>query len=227
MHLDPDRRGEPSALDNGFFKSHAINNGFKTLRDHGTFIVGISLGNGYFTEASLKRITQFIRDSGCGGMFMVTDGPAKHNFSALNYSERSSIRSAAQQGMKLRSLCIQSGARSNELVDWSLVYGHPEFKESLIELTALFKDNDEFGREVLQSAETYIASRSDHAVSNEQCLEASNYLLEELSFLLSAKKIFNLESVSYLYHRSWPIFERLVNGEFDSKRRDLGFFCLE
>ena len=56
---------------------------------------------------------------------------------------------------------------------------------------------------------------------------ARQYLLEELAFLLAVKQMFNESAFSYLYHRPWPIFERLVNGDYSRKLEErIGFLEL-
>lgn len=198
----------------------------RTLKEKGTFIVGISPGNNYFNEGTVSKIINFIRENGCHPLFMVTDGPSFHNFRALNYSIESAKRNARRQGLKLKGLCIQCGALPKEILDWDEVYKNADFKESLRDLTELFQDSESFRYDVLEATSLFLKSRIKGVISEDQKKTASNYLLEELSFLLSANQILGIESTSYLYHREWPVFEKLVNGEYDQIQRELGFFSI-
>ncbi len=57
---------------------------------------------------------------------------------------------------------------------------------------------------------------------------AVHYLLSEFAFLELAPEFLNCESVTYIYHRNWPVYEKYVAGVFDgTKRPYLNFLLIE
>ena len=50
--------------------------------------------------------------------------------------------------------------------------------------------------------------------------EGVYYLLKELAFIISSKEMFRTESVAVIYHRSWPVYEKFVNGDYDGKPKE-------
>lgn len=52
------------------------------------------------------------------------------------------------------------------------------------------------------------------------------FLICELAFLVSAKEIFG-NDITYIYHRSWPIFTDLISGKFDGTKREIEFEIVE
>ena len=54
------------------------------------------------------------------------------------------------------------------------------------------------------------------------------YLLKELAFIISSKEIFRTDSVAVIYHRSWPVYEKFVNGDYDGEpKKGLGLAILK
>ena len=66
------------------------------------------------------------------------------------------------------------------------------------------------------------------AVTEEQHANADQYLLEELAFLISSRELLGCENLTYVYHKAWPIFERLMAGDYDPDLADrMGFLEVE
>ena len=50
--------------------------------------------------------------------------------------------------------------------------------------------------------------------------EGVYYLLKELAFILASKEIFSTDKVTVIYHRSWSVYEKYVNGEYDGQLKE-------
>jgi len=54
------------------------------------------------------------------------------------------------------------------------------------------------------------------------------YQIKELAFVIASPKIFKAKKVTYIYHRNWEVYEKLIEGFYDGKtREDLGFNLLQ
>ena len=45
------------------------------------------------------------------------------------------------------------------------------------------------------------------------------YLLKELAFIISSKEMFGTNEITVIYHHSWPVYEKFVNGEYDGEAK--------
>ena len=84
------------------------------------------------------------------------------------------------------------------------------------------KDCNETTREVLNG-------KTKENIDFEKAVKIGvKYLLEELAFVLASPLIFDVSKTAYIYHHRWPIYENLVNGEYDKKvRNDVGFLLVK
>lgn len=53
-------------------------------------------------------------------------------------------------------------------------------------------------------------------------------MLKELAFIISSKEIFRTDNVAVIYHRSWPVYEKFVNGDYDGEpKKGLGLAIIK
>ena len=62
-------------------------------------------------------------------------------------------------------------------------------------------------------------SLDDELEEDESVQEGVFYLLKELAFIISSKEIFGTNKIAVIYHRSWPVYEKFVNGEYDGEAK--------
>ena len=43
--------------------------------------------------------------------------------------------------------------------------------------------------------------------------------MKELAFIISSKEMFGTNKIAVIYHRSWPVYEKFVNGEYDGEAK--------
>jgi tRNA-dependent cyclodipeptide synthase len=56
--------------------------------------------------------------------------------------------------------------------------------------------------------------------NDERVQEGVYYLLKELAFIISSKELFKTDNVAVIYHRTWPVYEKFVNGDYDGQPKE-------
>jgi hypothetical protein len=52
--------------------------------------------------------------------------------------------------------------------------------------------------------------------------------LKELAFIIASKEIFRTDQVAVIYYRSWPVYEKFVNGDYDGEpKKGLGLAIIK
>lgn len=198
----------------------AIEAGLRNFSNGGDLIIGMSLENSYFSRDTVARLIRYLGTLEVDVFIAVMDQPSKHNYRALGYSEKIIDQKIRKKGANLR-LKIKSALKGLDkfsehfqIMDWSYVYEQEEYLHAKSLLEEIQMENKTFREDLASCAETYLRPKSKQDLSEGSLREAEKYLLEELAFLVASSKIFNRESLSYLYHRPWPIFEKLTTGEY-------------
>ena len=75
----------------------------------------------------------------------------------------------------------------------------------------------------------FLLETSDSELEGDENIqEGVYYLLKELAFIISSKEIFRTDSVAVIYHRSWPVYEKFVNGDYDGEpKKGLGLAIIK
>lgn len=55
---------------------------------------------------------------------------------------------------------------------------------------------------------------------DESVQEGVYYLLKELAFIIAGKDMFRTNQIAVIYHRSWPVYEKFVNGDYDGEAKE-------
>ena len=115
------------------------------------------------------------------------------------------------------------------ILEWEFIHQSPYYADALLSIRTLYERDPSFKNDLHQAVDQYISKLlpADRDLTSAIKI-AKEYIIEELSFLLAAQKILGQEKLCYLYHKEWPIFERLVSGEYGPMTDDeLGFIQLE
>lgn len=199
----------------------------------GMCILPASIGNSYFTTGRFSRLLELLGEASVPALFMSTSdwdgcGPAHHNFAALNVADKSLQASARDMHRRFRQAVDEAPAISGlSSVYWRGAYGVESYLVERRSLETLVTANRDFESEVLAAAKAPLESIVRHRslplteFSDDQMWRATNYLLDELALLLSLPREMTRDVPSLatkellvLYHRPWPIFERLLEGQF-------------
>ena len=186
-------------------------------------LIGVSIGNPFFSQDNLERIITYAAGISEGGYLFIADISARHTFEALGYDSQSAKRKARLRGNALRNRCEELFRAKEEFrsrfsfVEWSAAISHPAYQEELRRLAVLYSFDDRFRAAAEESTESVIAKRE--SINRQQSVAIGvRFLLEELAFLLASPKIYGADRMTYLYHRPWPIFTALLNGGFDGRK---------
>jgi hypothetical protein len=66
----------------------------------------------------------------------------------------------------------------------------------------------------------FIESSDLELENDERVQEGVYYLLKELAFIISSKELFKTDNVAVIYHRTWPVYEKFVNGDYDGQPKE-------
>lgn len=214
----------------------AFQNGYDVLKNKGIAIVGLSVGNSYFTQGTIDELLEETTNRFSQTIIMITDKLALHTYKAVGYNHEKAEKKARLDGNALRNRVersienvIKEEAQQNiELVDWEEVQKTKSYQQEYENILHLYENNQEFKNVVRDNTKKVLNRKLKPGVKMEQAIdEAKNYLLKELAFLLATPDIYNQRQVADIYHKNWPVFEKLINGEYNGvQRRDLGFIII-
>lgn len=154
---------------------------------------------------------------------MIPDHPAQYTYRARweKHPERKSRLQWNAIRNRIKNI-IWNEDQEKLTLNWKEnINKHPAYKKSVKEILALYRGNEDF-REAISSATREVLSWANREVTDNQIEVWVKFLLCELAFLAVAKEILDSD-VTYIYHRSWPIFSDFIAWKFDGKVRDIDF----
>jgi cyclo(L-tyrosyl-L-tyrosyl) synthase len=209
--------------------------GYGVLKNMGTAIVGISLGNSYFKKETLEELLTDCTKQFSRIIIMIPDTPAIHNYKALGYSDIEAERKARLKGnaMTNRTKEILSSIQETytgeiSIANWnSAVTKSSEYTDEYMHLNQLYQQNKKFRADVRTTTKNVIETKLKPGSDIEKSIdEGVKYLLSELTFVSTCPKVYNT-SVAYVYHNPWKVYENYVNGVYDEKKNNLGLVIMK
>lgn len=195
-------------------------------------IIGMSPGNGYFKEPVIKELLQKVIERYGKTAILIADVPAVSTYMALGYPENRARRDKAiPQGNALKNkvskLESELGLQGKiKIVDWANeIENDTIYQDYYQKIKTLSEENENF-RVAVNDATRKVLEYSEKKIENILTAVdiASHYLLAELAFMEFAPTFFEVPSVTYIYHKDWPVYESYIKGEFDGAvRSSLGF----
>ena len=158
---------------------------------------------------------------------MAPDEPANHTYLALGYEEK-----IAKKKARLNANLLQNRAKrgveiltkeKNKSRFHVVEYGeeiipNKIFQKMLIKIIELYRKDKHFYGDARVMTKEVIYDKLEESINMERAVdEGVNYLLKELAFVLASPEIYNTPHVTYIYHRNWVIFQKLIAGEYDGK----------
>lgn len=210
-------------VDGGIFKL-ILTNFIMGKDEYG--LIWMSAGNSYFKEDIVLKLLRFASKHFPNVLILSPDEPAEHTFLALDYEHKVAKRKA-----KLNANLLQNRAKRAveiltaegiktpfNLIEWKNIIPNKKYQEMLKEINLLYQKNKHFQKDARDVTKNVIGNKLKKDLDNEKAIdEAVNYLLKELAFVLVSPIIYNASQVTYIYHHEWPIYQRLIAGEYDSK----------
>jgi tRNA-dependent cyclodipeptide synthase len=214
-------------------QDYAFSKGLDILNNRGTVLYGISLANSYFTQnGCLASITKYFKNKASNFFPFTPSKPSIHTYNVKGY--KCASKKVARDFKHLKRLIDKaieeaSGGicKFNSLSWESDIDEHPEYNKSLIAIRELYASNAEFRKDVRETSCLVIDKIVQPSQLESAIDEGKEFLLKELAFLVVSPQILGVESVAYVYHLEWPIFNKLINGKYQTEPvKNVGYLIL-
>lgn len=188
-----------------------------------TLLLGISMGNSYFTKERLHLIILGFSSLFENVVVLLADALAVHNYRIMGYPENKIKRKLRENSNHARNKIQktiheikQEHHKENiTFYQWQDVESFTPYHQSLQKVSNLYDQDPIFAQEinqiVLHVMQQHISDKMSHLnVIN----EAKWYFLKELAFIHSSADFFNSSVVSAYYH-DFPLFNRTIMDELE------------
>lgn len=192
----------------------------------------MSPGNSYFTEEAIEwLLKKVIEEHGVAAVF-IADILAISTYAAIGYSDKEARSKAISKGNNLKNKTSRTMSRLglNEkqihIVDWkNEIQEDPGYQQRYKLVEELYKQIHAFNQDVDATTASVLEGFDKEGMDIEAATKIANhYLLGELAFLEYAPTFFNVNKIIYIYHRSWPVYEKYIAGKYDNNpKQNLGF----
>jgi tRNA-dependent cyclodipeptide synthase len=195
-------------------------------------IVGVSINNSHFSEKNLERLLRWSSMKGSRIRVMIPDQPMIDTFMALGYSEKVATRTARLKGNALENKCHMIIGRHRldnvHIVRWSQLVDNSVYKEALVKVSTLYQNDLGFKRDIFEATASVLKANGVLEPENEKIEIGTNFLLKELAFITHACFIFHEQKFCYVYHKSMPILNNLIEGIYKiDVSEDIGSIVVE
>jgi cyclo(L-tyrosyl-L-tyrosyl) synthase len=122
----------------------------------------------------------------------------------------------------------QATRQSVQFVPWSDLRGNPRFEELYEQCLTAFAMDARFRQDCLAASDWVLQGRlrEGHALTEQGRRHAVAYLLAELPLFLDSAGVFGYDRSVFVYHRAFPLFERLFGGFYSIRPNDGQHFVL-
>lgn len=195
----------------------------------------MSPGNSYFKDDAVRHLLREIVGSFGRAAVFVPDIPAIATYRALGYPENRARAKAVLKGNSLKNrvqrICgeLDIPASSLLVIDWQAdVENDPVYIRQYELVRGMYESNVAFATAADAATAGVLEGAGQPSEGlKEATATAVHYLLSELAFLEFSPRFFGVDSVAYVYHRPWPVYEEYIAGKFDGQVRDgLSFYLL-
>ena len=197
------------------------------------YIAGMSPGNSYFKDDEVRHLLDRAVKQYGQIAILVADIPAISTYIALGYPENRARRDKAiPKGNALKNrvkkVAAKLGYGNNKIriFNWKEeVAENQYYLKRYDQLKKFYQSNQPF-RDAAREATRDVLFYSKRNIDNlEKATSlAIHYLLSEFAFLEFAPKYIEVDKVTYVYHKNWPVYEDYIDGKFDQViRSHLGF----
>lgn len=220
--------------------------GLDVMTDNGVVLFGMSPGNPYFKSGVIEDYVNYLGKEKRRVIVVVPQQPAEHTYRAMG--SKDAVKRAKKNSNQLKSQCRRAIAKVSHadqmagefyMLDWTReVDTHEAYIAALDFIVKFYKSNSDFRQDVIRSTAKVLgkntASSEDSESVNKICGESSDseieedesvqegvyYLLKEMAFIISSKEMFGTNKIAVIYHRSWPVYEKFVNGDYDGEAKE-------
>ena len=191
-------------------------------------LIWMSAGNSYFSEARIGKLLRFAGERFDTVFVLSPEKPAEHTFRAAGYSENQVRKRAIHDANLLKNRAERQLAKLENKThfsfpDWHKVTRHSEYQKCYAEICELYDTHSQFRTDARMTTQKILLSKFKKLEHIEKAVdEAVLYLLEELAFIFVLPLIYK-EKLVYLYHKPWQVYEQIIQGKYDGKKRENSF----
>jgi len=203
-------------------------------------MIGISLGNSYFSETRLKLILSGFSKNFKKVAVLLVDDLSMHNYLAMGYSKekakkkiKKASKSISNKILKIiDNLKIENNNDNIKFYKWKDVQAYSGFENSLKYIYDIYEKNHEFSSEINKGTLNMIGNYiTDDFDEKEVIEEAKWYLLKELAFAYCASDFFN-SSLLTCYYNDFTIYRNMLKSKYNglekqTKHDILIYECVE
>ncbi len=191
-------------------------------------IIGISLKNSFFSEVNIGRLIEWASTKADNIFIMIPDKPAIHTLMSFGISQEDAIRKARLEANSLENRCkriIEALEVKNiKIIRWEEIEGISSYNNELLKLKKLFSENVLFKNSIENTTREVVIKNTTQLDENEAIQIGINFVFEELAFIVSSPKIFNLKQIGYLYHSTMIPLKEIIDGEYkEIESTDIGY----
>ncbi len=188
-------------------------------------VLGMSPGNSYFGQDSIRKLLRKGLEEYPRIGVLIPDIPAISTYVALGYPEnRARTDKAIAQGNALKNKvrkAIESDGLDTSRIrifDWDKdgIEDNEEYRTQFQFIRNLYETNSQFKKDSNAATAEVLNDNPFRKISigEKEIQKGVHYLLSEFAFMLFLPQYLNEESVGYIYHKPWPVFEALIAGNY-------------
>ena len=196
-------------------------------------IIGVSPGNSFFTDSEIENLLQKVLSKYTETVIFIADVPAQNTYQAIGYTQKEAKRKSSLKGNNLRNKFQRIADRMNIprkcliFSDWKEIEKSTSYKRAYNEIKSLYKNNKNFQSAANNTTRMVLCNYDKSKEWRQENVEiAVEYLLCELAYLQASPDIIGSNKICYVYNKHWPIYEKLISGEFDQIERIQQHFWL-
>ncbi len=188
-------------------------------------VIGMSPGNSYFSEEVIEWLLQEVTKQYGAAVVFIADIPAISTYEAVGYSEREARAKAVLKSNNLKNKVARAIENLNlngkdvHVVDWqNEAEGNAEYQRHYELMRKMYEENQKFREDVDGTTASVLKGFGKENLDIQVATRTANhYLLAELAFLEYAPSYLGTKKITYVYHRSWPVYEKYIGGEYDGQ----------
>ena len=193
------------------------------LLEQQPILFGISPGNSFFSESSIKSLLEYLCDISPYVYILIPDKPHKYNFLGLGYSEKDAVKKSRKETNitqnRVTRACnafLATSSRKNfRILNWTEeIESSSHYSDWQHKVNKLFNSNLQFHEQISILVENYLISRAQSRSTTEINIhQASNYFLCELAAFSALNHILGTP-VTIAYHKYFNIGLDFLETEF-------------
>ncbi|WP_327145292.1 tRNA-dependent cyclodipeptide synthase [Nocardia sp. NBC_01327] len=183
-------------------------------------VFGVSPGNSYFNVDRLRVIFGWLRSEFRQIDVVIPDESLRHTFQALGYEPEKAAKKARAETNVLRNRVVRAwdeigGPRSMDGIHRMSELSSDPVYASTLEHCARQVGSDPVLRAACEeTTRDVLASKgADGDFSAAQIVEAMKYLIAELPFFVSSRRMFDVDASLNFYHQPLPLADVIFSGE--------------